>query len=54
MALAFVRMNVLPKNLFPICHPCNHLKDDSLPENEEESLIHPYFDRLPNERWLFA
>lgn len=51
---AFPELNVLPKNLLPICHPCNHIKHSGLPEGPDSNLIHPYFDNLPNERWLFA
>lgn len=43
-----------PGNLVPICHPCNHLKSDLEPGGAGASLLHPYFDRLPRVRWLFA
>jgi hypothetical protein len=43
-----------PGNLVPICHPCNHLKRDLEPGAAGASLLHPYFDRLPPVRWLFA
>ncbi|PPC83049.1 MAG: hypothetical protein CTY31_12520 [Hyphomicrobium sp.] len=52
---AFPDLNVLPINLLPICHHCNHLKLDAKPLNEEQTLLHPYFDVLPHtQRWLFA
>ncbi len=50
----FPELNILPKNLVPICHPCNHIKLMNLPEASNKSLLHPYFDNLPMERWLFA
>ncbi|MEZ0018229.1 HNH endonuclease [Sinorhizobium fredii] len=50
----FPELNVLPRNLVPICHPCNHKKTTTPPVDENSSFIHPYYDRLPNERWLFA
>lgn len=50
----FPELNVFPKNLVPICHGCNHTKLTALPESESHSLLHPYFDALPNEKWLFA
>lgn len=43
-----------PSNLVPICHPCNHIKLHLLPLDARHSLLHPYFDRLPAEPWLFA
>lgn len=43
-----------PGNLVPICHPCNHIKRDLLPVNAQQSFLHPYFDRLPQQPWLFA
>jgi hypothetical protein len=43
-----------PGNLVPICHPCNHIKLEMLPVDARHSLLHPYFDRLPTEPWLFA
>jgi len=43
-----------PGNLVPICHPCNHIKLELLPVDAEHSLLHPYFDRLPAQPWLFA
>ncbi|MFT4121937.1 hypothetical protein [Bradyrhizobium sp.] len=51
----FHELNVFPQNLLPICHPCNHLKRQKRPAGPNESFLHPYFDRLPeNIRWLFA
>lgn len=43
-----------PGNLVPICHPCNHIKLELLPVDARHSLLHPYFDRLPAQPWLFA
>lgn len=43
-----------PSNLVPICHPCNHIKLELLPVDARHSLLHPYFDRLPAQPWLFA
>lgn len=43
-----------PGNLVPICHPCNHIKLEKLPVSAQQSFLHPYFDRLPGVRWLFA
>lgn len=43
-----------PGNLVPICHPCNHIKLELQPVDAQNSLLHPYFDRLPELPWLFA
>jgi hypothetical protein len=51
---AFRDLNVLPLNLVPICHPCNHIKLETAPVAEGKHFLHPYFDVLPNVRWLFA
>jgi hypothetical protein len=50
----FPELNICPSNLVPICHPCNHIKLDRRPATAHECLLHPYFDVLPNLRWLFA
>jgi len=52
---SFPDLNVLPTNLVPICHPCNHLKLQKRPLNGRDHFLHPYFDELPNSiRWLQA
>ncbi|WP_147270283.1 MULTISPECIES: HNH endonuclease [Rhodopseudomonas] len=52
---AFPDLNVLPINLVPICHPCNHIKLQRKPNGANRTFLHPYFDRLPQDiRWLFA
>jgi hypothetical protein len=50
----FPELNILPNNLLPICHPCNHIKSKTPPGGPQQTLLHPYFDLLPEERWLFA
>lgn len=45
---------MFPGNLVPICHPCNHIKLQKVPVSDQQSFLHPYFDRLPAQRWLFA
>jgi hypothetical protein len=50
----FPDLNVHPLNLIPICHPCNHIKLETVPLAEDQHFLHPYFDVLPNVRWLFA
>lgn len=51
----FPELNILPINLVPICHACNHIKLTERPLNACDALLHPYYDRLPQQmRWLFA
>ena len=51
----FPEYNVIPINLVPICHPCNHIKLERAPEGRREYFVHPYFDMLPDDvQWLFA
>ena len=47
-------LNVCPANLVPICHACNHIKQDGLPAAADRYLLHPYFDVFPDIRWLYA
>jgi hypothetical protein len=50
----FPEYAVLPANLLPICHLCNHTKRSKRPLSANAYLLHPYFDRLPAVTWLFA
>lgn len=50
----YPELSICPSNLVPICHPCNHIKHDASPEAADRYLLHPYFDSLPNIRWLFS
>ena len=45
---------VTPLNLVPSCTDCNKAKLARIPHNAEDVSIHPYFDNLGDERWLFA
>lgn len=51
---AFPEFSVLPDNLVPICHPCNHKKRQKVPEGGGAFFLHPYFDVLPAIHWLNA
>lgn len=44
---------VTPLNLIPACFECNHIKDEHHPGKAEEQILHPYFDVLGNDQWLF-
>jgi len=45
---------VTPLNLVPSCKDCNKAKLASLPTNASEETLHPYFDDIDGDRWLFA
>ncbi|MFJ3928544.1 HNH endonuclease [Streptomyces sp. NPDC090022] len=43
-----------PLNLVPACERCNKLKGSMQPRSAEDTLLHPYLDRISHERWLDA
>ncbi|MEK4250339.1 HNH endonuclease [Paenibacillus sp. FSL W7-1287] len=45
---------VSPINLIPACSDCNKIKLDKQPTSPEEEPLHPYFDDVENDRWLYA
>ena len=45
---------VTPVNLVGSCGDCNHAKLDLVPSSAHDMLLHPYFDRLPDQQWLAA
>jgi 5-methylcytosine-specific restriction endonuclease McrA len=45
---------VTPINLIPACSDCNKIKLDDDPQTSEEETLHPYFDDLGSDRFLFA
>lgn len=45
---------ITPSNLVPACNDCNKLKTSTIPTTAEQETIHPYFDDIESERWLFA
>ncbi|NLW33973.1 MAG: hypothetical protein GXY80_00625 [Syntrophorhabdus aromaticivorans] len=47
-------LTVTPANLVPACLACNKAKLDRQPQNAEEQTLHPYFDEVDDEMWLFA
>ncbi|GAB1804611.1 HNH endonuclease [Priestia megaterium] len=48
----FVSYAITPINLVPCCSDCNKDKLDNYNLNEEEMLIHPYFDDISSVNWL--
>lgn len=51
---SFPSFAVTPYNLVPACSDCNKIKSDDIPTNAEQQTIHPYYDDIENEQWLFA
>ncbi|AZK44959.1 HNH endonuclease [Paenibacillus lentus] len=45
---------VSPTNLIPACSDCNKTKNATFPTRSEEETLHPYFDNIENEQWLYA
>lgn len=45
---------ITPINLIPSCAECNKKKLDKLPVSSETETLHPYFDNLGAERFLFS
>lgn len=45
---------VAPLNLVPACGDCNTSKLASRPTNASEGTLHPYFDDIDRDQWLFA
>ncbi|PZQ77825.1 MAG: hypothetical protein DI563_02395 [Variovorax paradoxus] len=45
---------VAPLNLVPACGDCNKAKLASLPAAASEETLHPYFDDITGDRWLYA
>lgn len=45
---------VTPSNLVPACKDCNKDKGEKEFADSTEETIHPYFDDIENETWLYA
>ncbi|MFA6144035.1 MAG: hypothetical protein WC691_04470 [Sulfuricurvum sp.] len=45
---------ITPFNLVPACIFCNDIKDTLSPSTAEEETLHPYYDDIENEEWLYA
>jgi hypothetical protein len=45
---------VVPTNLVPACRDCNTAKTSAIPITGEEETIHPYFDNIETDLWLYA
>ena len=51
---AYPLRSVVPFNLGPACHKCNTVKGETAPNSAGEQTLHPYFDDVGKEKWLFA
>lgn len=45
---------VTPLNLVPACYNCNKAKQSKLPTTASEETLHPYYDDISGDRWLYA
>jgi hypothetical protein len=45
---------VSPINLVPACKDCNFIKSNSFPTKSEEETLHPYFDSIDDQQWLYG
>lgn len=45
---------VTPVNLVPTCSDCNELRNQKPPKGPESMTLHPYYDDIESERWLWA
>ncbi|MFF0831616.1 hypothetical protein ACFYWF_01395 [Streptomyces sp. NPDC003344] len=45
---------VVPTNLVPACSSCNWVKGEKIPVTSAEQTLHPYYDDVTGEQWLFA
>jgi hypothetical protein len=50
----FPIFSITPINLIPACMGCNKKKFTDKPGNAEEEFIHPYFDDIENDLWLYG
>jgi len=51
---SFPSLVVVPFNLVPACSDCNKLKLSGVPVTAEEQTIHPYYDDITTDQWLYA
>lgn len=51
---SFPALAVDPTNLIPSCADCNKLKKADVPTIYSQQTMHPYFDNIENDPWLYA
>lgn len=50
----FPYLSVLPVNLVPSCNKCNKGKSSGIATKKNKQTLHPYYDNVNQEQWLFA
>ncbi|WP_041069499.1 HNH endonuclease [Thiolapillus brandeum] len=50
----FPLLSVVPTNLIAACSECNKSKKDRIPEDASDQTLHPYFDSVDGEQWLYS
>jgi hypothetical protein len=50
----FPPLTVTPINLVGVCMECNKAKRDEVPRTPQDVFLHPYFDVVSQDEWLFA
>lgn len=50
----FASFSITPLNLLPSCSDCNKDKLDNYNLQEDKMLIHPYFEDIRNQTWLYC
>lgn len=52
--IQFPALSVTATNLVPACSDCNKQKLEVIPDVATKQTLHPYFDHLGDEQWLFG
>lgn len=50
----FPALSITPLNLIPACLGCNKRKSEAKPNTAEEEFLHPYFDNIEDDLWLYS
>jgi hypothetical protein len=50
----FPALAVTPANLVPACSDCNRAKLERAPQTSDEETLHPYYDDIEGDCWLYA
>ena len=51
----YPEFSIVPINLVPSCHRCNHKKHEYIPTTKDSQFIHPYFiNNINKYRWLYC
>ncbi|WP_163511253.1 HNH endonuclease [Fodinicola acaciae] len=51
---AFFALAVTPLNLIAVCMECNKVKGNRVASTADEQTMHPYFDDIERQPWLYA